>query len=99
MVEYCMYSADLADGTNLNWIDSIDRNTNTITRKSIIKNAKEMLERNKLPYGMYNIDLIKGPKKEVQDASFYEYCIGYANIWYRKDDILIADLSAEEIIQ
>ena len=88
IVEYCLYEADKnsPDGggwfTNGNWIDSIDRQYNAVTIRSIKKNAKQLLIQNNCPSGCYNIDIIKGPKEEVQDCLFYEYCVGYANISY-----------------
>ena len=92
MIEYCLYESDLKnpDGvgwyTNGNWIDSIDLTyKRKITEKSIIENAKILLEKNNCKYGCYNIDIIKGPKSVVQDSDFYEYCVGYANIKYDKE--------------
>ena len=74
MVEYCLYESDLKapDGegwyTNGNWIDSVD--------------VKQLLKQNNCPSGCYNVDIIRGPKSSVQDCWFYEYCVGYANVFY-----------------
>ena len=89
IVEYCMYYRDV-EGFNGNWIDSIDRNYNRLTKRTIIKNAKELIQRNNLPFGTYNIDLIRGPKAIVQDCDFYECCVGYADIVYDQHGVSIA---------
>src|SRR5574344_2923540 len=95
MVEYCLYELDLQspDGTgwytNGNWIDSIDRNHNIISKGYVMKHALQLLKQNNCPAGNYNIDIIRGPKKIVQDSDFYECCIGYANIRYDRDAVNI----------
>lgn len=88
MVEYCLYESDLKapDGegwyTNGNWIDSVDRVRNTISQRSLVQNVKQLLKQNNCPSGCYNVDIIRGPKSSVQDCWFYEYCVGYANVFY-----------------
>ena len=103
MVEYILYKADMESPitatnnvswyANGDWIDSIYRSYNKITKRNIVKNTKEMLLKHNCPFGKYNIDLIKGPKSIVMDCYDYECCIGYANIEYTKNGIIIVDKS------
>lgn len=104
MVEYCLYKADIKDPdgagwfTNGEWVDSIDRTYNTITPRSIIKNVKQLLKQNNCPSGCYNIDIIRGPQRIVQDCDFYECCTGYANIRYdcQQNKVLLVNWKIEQ---
>lgn len=83
MVEYVLYQRKLAGSDdNGDFIDSIDREYGHITQRTITSNAKKMLKENNCPSGIYNMDIIKGPKSIIQSGDYYEYCIGYAYVSY-----------------
>ena len=92
MVEYILHTRQ-PDGYNADWIDEVYSSYNKITERTIKRAFKKMAKANKLnPYNTFNIDIIMGPKSIVCSCEDYEYCIGYAVVYYDEKEIQIKEM-------